>query len=232
MANDAAKRAAAQAAVALVDDGMTVGLGTGSTAKFFVEALAARVQEERLRLRCVPTSRTARAQAEQFGLTVVPLTNANRPDLTIDGADEVDPALNLIKGGGGALVQEKLVAVSSREMVVIADGSKEVPVLGAFPLPVAVVPFGWETTCSRLTDAFGVAAALRQSREGHGPFVTDDGLYVVDLHFGEIPDPAGLEARLRAIVGVAEVGLFVGVAARVVFGAPDGSVRDVFRSAT
>jgi ribose 5-phosphate isomerase A len=227
--SDIAKRAAALAAVDLIRDGMVVGLGTGSTAKFFVEALAARVQEERLHLRCVPTSRTARAQGEQFGLTVVPLTIENRPDITVDGADEVDPALNLIKGGGGALVQEKLVAVSSKEMVVIADASKEVAVLGRYPLPVAVVPFGWETTAARLTDAFAVPAALRQSPDGHGAFVTDDGLYVIDLQFGEIPDPAALEARLRAIVGVAEVGLFVGVAHRVLFGAADGTVREVHR---
>ncbi|MFB1049311.1 ribose 5-phosphate isomerase A, partial [Streptomyces chrestomyceticus] len=122
----AAKRAAGQAAAVRVEPGMVVGLGTGSTAKFFTEALAARVVAEGLKLRCVPTSRQSRALAEQFGLPIVPLTRETRPDLTVDGADEFDPALNLIKGGGGALVQEKLVAVSSREMLVIADESKAV----------------------------------------------------------------------------------------------------------
>ena len=229
--NEAAKRAAARAAAQLVRTGTLVGIGTGSTAKFFVEALAERVQKEGLQIRGVPTSRQAQALAQERGIVTVPLTAATRPDLTIDGADEVDVYLNLIKGAGGALVQEKLVAVSSREMVVIADESKNVQTLGAFPLPVAVVPFGWETTEERLQKRFGVPTALRQNRDGHGPFVTDDGLYVIDLQFGTIADPAAGERELRSVVGVAEVGLFVGVASRVLFGAADGSVREVQRSA-
>ena len=227
--NQPAKRAAGIAAAELVQTGMVVGIGTGSTAKFFTEALANRVQTEGLKVRGVPTSRQSRAFAEQFGLPLVPLTLTTRPDLTIDGADEFDPTLNLVKGGGGALVQEKLVAVSSREMVVIADESKAVAVLGAFPLPVAVVPFGWETTQERLRERFGVEAHLRENRDGHGPFVTDDGLYVIDLRFGTIADPSDLEHRLRAVTGVAEVGLFVSVASRVLVGRNDGTVREVFR---
>lgn len=225
--NQTAKRSAAVAAAQLVQDGMVVGIGTGSTAKFFAEALAERVQAEGLKIRGVPTSRQSRALAEQHGLAVFPLTAEMRPDLTVDGADEVDPGLNLIKGGGGALVQEKLVAVSSKEMVVIADETKAVSALGAFPLPVAVVPFGWETTQIRLVERFGVESTLRQNRDGHGPFVTDDGLYVIDLRFGTIRDPAGLQAALRSIVGVVDAGLFVAVASRVLFGADDGSVRVV-----
>jgi ribose 5-phosphate isomerase A len=228
--NQAAKKAAAVAAAGLVQTGMVVGIGTGSTAKFFSEALAHRVQSEGLVLRGVPTSRQSRAIAEEWGLSIVALTASTHPDLTVDGADEFDPALNLIKGGGGALVQEKLVAVSSREMIVIADESKAVPTLGKFPLPVAVVPFGWETTRERLVERFGVEATLRQNRDGHGPFVTDDGLYVVDLRFGSIPDPADLESRIRGVTGVAEVGLFVGVASRVLVGTEDGTVREVRRS--
>ncbi len=227
--NEAAKRAAGDAAAARVESGMVVGIGTGSTAKFFTEALAHRVATEGLKVRGVPTSRQSRALAEQLGIPLVPLTKAACPDLTVDGADEFDPALNLIKGGGGALVQEKLVAVSSREMIVIADESKAVATLGAFPLPVAVVPFGWETTRERLIERFGVEADLRQNRDGHGPFVTDDGLYVVDLRFGSIPDPAELESRIRGVTGVAEVGLFVGVASRVLVGAEDGTVHDIVR---
>lgn len=227
--NQIAKQAAAVAAVTRIKTGMVVGMGTGSTAKFFSEALANRVQAEGLKLRCVPTSRQSRALAEQFGLPIVPLTATTRPDVTVDGADEFDPALNLIKGGGGALLQEKLVAVSSREMIVIADETKAVATLGSFPLPVAVVPFGWETTQERICDRFGVESTLRQNRDGHGPFVTDDGLYVIDLSFGAIPNPADLEARLRAITGIAEVGLFVGVAQRVLVGANDGTVREVLR---
>lgn len=228
---EAAKKAVGVAAAKLVENAMVVGVGTGSTAKYFTEALAARVSAEGLVLRCVPTSRQSRALAEQFGLPIVPLTNATRPDLTIDGADEFDPALNLIKGGGGALVQEKLVAVSSREMIVIADESKAVKRLGAFPLPVAVVPFGWETTRTRIADRFGVSATLRESQQGdHGIFVTDDGLYVLDLRFGQISDPAQMERELRTVTGVAEVGLFVAVAVRVLLGKEDGTVREVTRS--
>ena len=226
---DAAKRAAAHAAAQLVRTDTLVGIGTGSTAKFFVEALAARIHTDGLRVRGVPTSRQAQALAQERGIVTVPLTAATRPDLTVDGADEVDAHLNLIKGGGGALVQEKLVAVSSREMVVIADESKSSALLGKFALPVAVVPFGWETTNERLIARFAVPTALRQNRDGHGPFVTDDGLYVIDLRFGTIPDPAALERELRSVVGVAEVGLFVGVASRVIFGAADGSMREVKR---
>lgn len=227
--NQAAKKAAAVAAAQLVETGMVVGIGTGSTAKFFTEALAHRVQTEGLVLRGVPTSRQSRALAEEWGLPIVTLTASTHPDITVDGADEFDPALNLIKGGGGALVQEKLVAVSSREMIVIADESKAVATLGAFPLPVAVVSFGWETTKERLIQRFGVEATLRQNRDGHGPFVTDDGLYVIDLRFGSITDPAELESRIRGVTGVADVGLFVGVASRVLVGAEDGTVREVNR---
>ena len=224
MANEAAKRAAAHAAARLVEPNMTVGLGTGSTAALFIEALAERVRRENLSVRGVPTSAAGAGLAGRVGLDLVPLGQNTRPDLTVDGADEVDPNLALIKGGGGALVREKLVAVSSRRFVVIADESKTVATLGAFPLPVAVLPFGWQTTQTRIEDGFGVRVALRE-RDG-APFVTDDGLYLLDLHFGPVIADAGdLEARLKAVVGVAEVGLFVGVANAALFGSPDGSVR-------
>jgi ribose 5-phosphate isomerase A len=227
--NEAAKEAAGRAAAALVEDGMLVGLGTGTTAKHFVAALGERMRAEGLRLRgCVPTSGRAEALGRAAGLPLVPLTRENTPDLTVDGADEIDPVLHLIKGGGGALVREKLVAVSSREMVVIADATKLVPTLGAFPLPVAVFPFGWENTLARLEDAVGAPAALRPAPDGSGaPYVSDDGLHVIDLRLGAIPDPAGLQARLRAVTGVAEVGLFVGIARRALIGSDDGTVREV-----
>jgi len=223
-----AKNAAATAAALLVMDGMTVGLGTGSTAGRFVDALGARVRNEGLQIVGVATSRGAEAQARAAGIPLAPLTNATRPDLTIDGADEADGALNLIKGGGGALVQEKLVAVASREMVVVADEAKRVAVLGAFPLPIAVVPFGWETTLSRITDAFPVPATLRRDPNG-GPILTDDGLFLVDAHFDAIGDPADLEARLKAIIGVAECGLFVHIARRLVVGYADGRAEIITR---
>lgn len=231
MANEEAKRAAARAAARLVQADMVVGLGTGTTAVFFVEALAERVRQEGLRgVRGVPTSRASEALASRHGLPVAPLTPATRPDLTVDGADEVaQESLALIKGGGGALVREKLVAVAARRFVVIADASKLVARLGAFPLPVAVVPFGWETTRARIGEALGVTPRLRE-KDG-APFVTDDGLYVFDLPLGRIDDPVATGARLRAVVGVAEIGLFVDVAHEVLLGQADGSVRRFARPA-
>lgn len=219
----AAKGAAANAAARLIQPGMTVGLGSGSTASLFVEALAERVREGGLTIRGVPTSRAAGDLARHLGVEVVPLSRTSRPDLTVDGADEIDPALNLIKGGGGALVQEKLVAVASRQFVVVADASKAVPTLGAFPLPVAILPYGWETTLERL-EAFGVPAARRE--KGGQPVVTDDGLYLVDMRFGTIADAGALEGELKRLVGVVEVGLFVGLATRALLGHADGRVEE------
>lgn len=230
MANETAKQAAAQAAARLVETGMNVGLGTGTTAVFFVEALAERVRQDGLTgVRGVPTSRASEELAARYGLPIVPLTAATRPDLTVDGADEVEQkSLALIKGGGGALVREKIVAVAARRFVVIADASKLVARLGAFALPVAVLPFGWETTRARIEDAVGVMAHLRE-KDG-APFVTDDGLYVLDLPLGRIDDPDATEADLKTVVGVAEVGLFVGVAHEVLLGQADGSVRHLART--
>ncbi len=218
------KRASGRAAAQLIEDGMTVGLGTGSTASFFIQSLAERVRSEGLRVRGVPTSNAAERLAQEHGIPVFPLTQDTRPDLTVDGADQADARLNLIKGGGAALVQEKLVAASSGAMIVIADESKLVGTLGAFPLPVAIIPFGWETTLQRIKKAFPhVDATIRLSGDGT-PLVTDDGLHIFDLPFGAtITDPAALQARLRAIVGVAEVGLFVGIASRVIIGRADGT---------
>ena len=225
MAHETGKKAAGVAGAALVQDGMTVGLGTGTTAAFFIEALGVRVRADGLRLRCVATSRAAGALARQYGIPTLPLSPETLPDLTVDGADEADHRLNLIKGGGGALVGEKIVAASSAEMVVITDSSKYVPVLGAFPVPVAIVEFGWETTRDRIVREFGVVPSLRGGEST--PFVNDDGMYILDLPFGAIPDPAGLLARLRAIVGVADAGLFVGIARRILIGHDDGHVEEI-----
>ncbi len=229
MSHDLAKKAAGEAGARLVESGMTVGLGTGTTAAFFIEALAARVATENLRLRCVATSRGAEALAAQHGVVTIPLSPDALPDMTIDGADEATPDLHLIKGGGGALVREKLVAASSREMVVIVDRRKYVPSLGAFPLPVTVFPFGWQTTRARVEREFGFESAVRGGEDT--PFLTDDGLYILDLPFGAggIVDPAAVQARLHATVGVAEVGLFVGIARRLLIGDDDGSVEEIAR---
>jgi ribose 5-phosphate isomerase A len=221
---DPAKAAAAKAAVALVRDGMTVGLGSGSTAALFHALLGERIRAEGLRVRGVPPSAKAEKGATEAGIELVTPTRDLTIDLAIDGADECDPARNLIKGGGGALVREKIVAANAREFVVIADAGKDVPVLGKFPLPVAIFPYGYDATLARLEDHFGIHVFLRGGNQN--PFVSDDGLYVADLAFGAIPDPAETERALRRLPGVAECGLFVGMAHRVYFGHPDGSVTE------
>lgn len=224
-----AKRAAAQAAVALVEDGMRLGLGTGSTAKWFVELLAERARAERMELVCVPTSlRTAR-QAQAAGLKVVTLDEAGWLDLTVDGADEFDTDLNLIKGGGGALLQEKIVATASDRMVVISDASKQVEHLGAFPLPVEIATFGWETTKAIVEetledmDVGGKIATLRMDKDE--PYITDNGNFIIDCHLRRIGDAEELALSLNMIPGVVETGLFVDVADAVIIGYEDGTTE-------
>jgi ribose 5-phosphate isomerase A len=205
------KRAAAAAAAELVTDGMVVGLGTGSTAAFLVSILGAKVRAG-LRILAVPTSEATRKQAEAEGITVVGFAEQQRLDLTIDGADEIARGtLDLIKGGGGALLREKIVASASDRMVVISDASKLADHLGCgFPLPVEIVPFGWESTISRLRGCFP-DVRLRRPVDGM-PFVTDGGHYIVDCDMEPTADPGRLERELNAIVGVVETGLFVGIA--------------------
>ena len=223
------KRAAAARALEFVEDGMTLGLGTGSTAKVFVDLLAGRMRAEGLRITGVATSSRTRAQAEALGIPLTTLDDAGRLDLTIDGADEFDARLNLIKGGGGALLQEKIVATASTRMVVITDPSKQVAALGAFPLPVELVRFGAAATMRLIAellerhDVAGRAMTLRQGEDG--PFLTDEGHHIVDLALGRIGDPALLNADLNAIPGVVETGLFTGIASAVVVGEPDGTAR-------
>jgi ribose 5-phosphate isomerase A len=217
-----AKEAAARRAVEYVRSGMTLGLGTGSTTTYAIQALGERIRREGLQVRGVPTSDRTRELAETLQIPLTDFSTGSELDLTIDGADEVDPALNLIKGGGGALVREKLVASASRELIIICDDSKLKPVLGTFPLPVAVIPFAWETTRQRLL-RLCPHITRRETGEAPGkPFVTDDGLYILDLHLGSIPDVPALAREIKQTVGVAEVGLFVGLASRVVVGYEDG----------
>lgn len=224
---DPAKRAAAEAAVAEVEDGMALGLGTGSTAALMVEALGARVRDG-LRVTGVPTSSATAAQAEALGIPLTTLGETPALDLTIDGADEIGPGLALIKGGGGALLREKLVAAASARMLVIADASKRVGRLGAFPLPVEIVRFGAEGTLARvraLVAGLGLPdrATLRM-RDG-APFVTDEGHFILDLALAEIPDPEALDAALCRVTGVVETGLFLGLASAAILGHADGSVE-------
>lgn len=232
---DRAKRAAAERAVALVEDGMRLGLGTGSTAKVFVDLLAERARAEGLRLTCVPTSARTRAQAEGLGLGVTTLEETGWLDLTIDGADEFDEELNLIKGGGGALLMEKIVAAASDRMVVITDPSKEVAELGKFPLPVEIVRFGASATLKLIErllarhDVGGHGMRLRE-RDG-GPYITDEGHLIADLYLGRIGEPAGLNAALNEIPGVVETGLFIGLCSAVIVGEPDGDAYMIERRA-
>jgi ribose 5-phosphate isomerase A len=221
------KRAAAARAIDFVRSGMRIGLGTGSTARHFVDLLAERVHSG-LDVVAVPTSEATKAQAERLKIPLTTLEKTPQLDLTIDGADEIAPDLSLIKGGGGALLREKIVASASLRMVVIADESKWVPTLGRFPLPVEVVPFGLEATLRKIQAAAGAAgctgpARLRFGKDGHA-FVTDGGHWIVDVALTRIVDPQSLAARLDGITGVVEHGLFVGLAcAAVIAGA--GGVR-------
>ena len=228
MTADDQKRAVGQAAAALVRDGMTVGLGTGSTAAHFVEALAARAKTEGLKLRCVSTSGTTEALAGRLGLTLLTLDAAGEIDLTVDGADEIGPGLSLIKGGGAALLREKLVWEASRRCVVIADAAKRVGALGRFPLPVEVVAFGHTTTARRLFDALaecdlGAAPSLRV-RDG-APVLTDGGGVIYDIACGAIPDPTMLADALKAVTGVVDHGLFLDLADEALLGTASGVER-------
>lgn len=218
-----AKEEAARAALKYVEDGMTLGLGSGSTAVHFIRLLGERMQTEGLGVHGVPTSERSRQQAIELNIPLLDLNEAGVLDLAVDGADEVDAGLNLIKGGGGALVREKLVAAASRKFIVVCDNSKLKEALGAFPLPVAVFPFGLATTRRRL-ERFGVEMSLRASPAGT-PFLTDDGLHILDMKFGRISDPPALEESLKRVIGVADVGLFVGLATRVILASADGSVQ-------
>jgi ribose 5-phosphate isomerase A len=222
---DDAKRLAAAAALDLVTPGMRLGLGTGSTARAFVDLLGARVARG-LDVLCVPTSEQTRAQAEGLSIPLSTIDASPELDLTIDGADEFDAKLRLVKGGGGALLREKIVATASRRMIVIADSSKSVATLGRFPLPVEVTPFGLEATRRAIlkqAEATGATGAIVLRKTARGEiFVSDNGNYIVDCHFGALPDPDQLAQRLCAIPGVVEHGLFIGIATAVISAGPNG----------
>ena len=206
---ETAKMVAARRAAEFVTDGMRVGLGTGSTAAFLVERLGERVREDGLKIRGVPTSTRTADLARQVGIEVITLDEAGWLDVTIDGADEFDSDLNLIKGGGGALLQEKIVATASAQMIVIADAGKQVETLGAFPLPVEVIPFGWQTTrslieeCLVTMDVLGRTTSLRMA--GDAPFRTDEGNHILDLDLKRIGNARQLAMVLNQIPGVVEI---------------------------
>ncbi len=229
---NALKKAVAAKALEYVADGMTLGLGSGTTAEVFLDLLGPRIRGG-LKLTCVPTSERTAAYARKLGITLAQLDDLAPLDLTIDGADEADRDLNLIKGGGGMLLREKIVAASSKAMVVIADESKLVPRLGKYPLPVEVIEFGHKATALRLAAAFAalgyadVPMTLRQ-KDG-APFRTDSGNVIYDCAFGIIQSAPKLSAAIRAVPGVVEDGLFVGIATTLLIAGP-GEVEVITRS--
>jgi ribose 5-phosphate isomerase A len=227
MSADIWKQQAAERALQFVEDGMTLGLGTGSTAARFVDLVGQRVKAG-LQIKCVPTSQATHAQAERLGIPLTTLDESPFLDLTVDGADEIDAQLRLIKGGGGALLREKIVATASQRMVVITDASKLVVTLGRFPLPVEVVRFGLAATRNMVEVLAADAGCegeikLRLAADGK-PFETDGGNLILDCAFGQIADPEALEDALKLVPGVVESGLFLGIADAAVIAGPDGVV--------
>lgn len=230
---DLAKRAAAARALEFVEPGMRLGLGTGSTAAWFVELLGERVRREKLNVIGVPTSVRTGQLAEKARIRQTTLDELGWLDLTVDGADEFDTNLDLIKGGGGALLQEKIVATASDRMIVLTDPSKRVATLGAFPLPVEIVPFAWETTRAIIEDRLeemdvdNRMTTLRMRKDE--PFFTDENHFIVDLHLKRIGDPRALALMLNQIPGVVENGLFIDIADAVIIGHEDGRAELIER---
>jgi ribose 5-phosphate isomerase A len=222
---DEEKQAAARTAVQLVEPGNIVGLGSGSTAAFAVRFLAERVREG-LKIVGIPTSLQTQHLAEQLGIPLTTLDEHPVIDIDIDGADEIDPQLNLIKGGGGAFLREKIVASVSKRFVVIGDSAKQVPLLGKFPLPMEVIPFA-QSLIKPQIEALGASVALRQYAYGN-PYVTDEGHHILDCTFGEIADPPALAQKFCNIPGVVEHGLFIGMAEMALIG-KDGEVIQLRR---
>jgi ribose 5-phosphate isomerase A len=217
---DRLKQAAARKAVEFVRDGMVVGLGTGSTAKHMVIALGEKVRAG-MQLRGVPTSHDTAALARSCGIPLIETDNRWEIDVAIDGADQVDPDFNLIKGGGGALLKEKIVAASARQFIVLVDYTKQVPVLGkSFPLPVEVVQFGWGSTARAIETLTRSRAVLRE--RGGAPFITEAGNLILDIHIARIDRPRELEAALNEIPGIVETGLFVDRTNILIVGTPEG----------
>ncbi|AIQ17894.1 ribose 5-phosphate isomerase [Paenibacillus sp. FSL H7-0357] len=217
------KQLAAEKAVEYVEDGMKVGLGTGSTAYWAIRKLGERVQQG-LKITAVATSRASEEQARELGIPLVAFGDVDHLDLTIDGADELDGRLQLIKGGGGALLREKIVAMGSTRMIVVADESKAVETLGKFPLPVEIVPFAWEWTVAELAK-LGCKPELRRS--GDELYKTDNGNYIADCRFEAIASARELAMSLQGIPGVVEHGLFIGIADLAIIGKNDGSIEIV-----
>jgi ribose 5-phosphate isomerase A len=223
MANDQEKEAAARASLRFVKDGQIVGMGTGSTAAYFIQLLGDEVKRG-LKIRGIPTSDRSREQAASLGIPLTTLDECQQIDVTVDGADEVDPQLRMIKGGGGALLREKIVASATRQVVIVADATKRVAVLGRFPLPVEVIKFA-QAVVARKIKALGAEVELRRGADGK-PFLTDENNHILDCQFGQIPDADGLARQLSDMPGIVEHGLFIGMA-NVVLVANGGEIVEL-----
>jgi ribose 5-phosphate isomerase A len=217
---DDEKAAAARKSLEYVEDGMVVGLGTGSTATFAIQFLGQKVREG-LKIRGIPTSRASADLARSLTIPLTSFDEVDHTDVTIDGADEVAPGLSLIKGGGGALLHEKIVAAASHRLVIVADEHKIVDHLGRFPLPVEVIPFAASPVKTKL-EAIGAHPVLRLAHDGK-PYVTDEGNFIFDCHYGEILNPAAVGYTIKTMTGVVEHGLFLGLASLVIVAGPNGA---------
>ncbi|MCL6523514.1 MAG: ribose-5-phosphate isomerase RpiA [Thermoflavifilum sp.] len=221
------KRLAGEFAVRYIENDMRVGVGTGSTAYWFIQALGEKVKQG-LRIQAVATSQHTEQIAASLGIPLLELNDVEALDITVDGADEIDPHLQLIKGGGGALLQEKMVAAISRRLIIVADASKYVGQLGAFPLPVEVIPAGWKHVQRRI---LAMSCERVELRGQSHPFVTDHGHYILDCYFGQIPDAQSLNLALHQIPGVVETGLFIDMANEAILAHTDGHIQVIRRAA-
>lgn len=213
------KAAAARKGIDYIRDGMVVGLGSGTTVKHFIELLGTRVREG-LRVRAIPTSKAAAGLAASLGIPLITFDQQDTIDVTVDGADEIGPGLTLIKGGGGALLHEKIVAYASKQVVIVADASKKVDLLGRFPLPVEVVQFA-AAPVKRKLERLHANPQLRLDPDG-SPYITDEGNFIFDCHYGRIPDPSSVAREIRSIPGVVEQGLFLGLASIAILAGESG----------
>ncbi|MGH2644253.1 MAG: ribose-5-phosphate isomerase RpiA [Chitinophagaceae bacterium] len=220
------KKAAGEKATEYIQSGMIVGLGTGSTAFWSIEKIGKMVAGG-LQIKAIATSNQSEKQAKNLHIPLISFSELDHIDVDIDGADEVDENLNLIKGGGGALLREKIIASSSRKMIVVVDESKMVKTLGKFPLPVEVIPFGWEMTFRKLR-SFGCTPVLRKKNDQ--VFVTDNGNYIIDCSFGSISAPDDLHSKINNIPGVVENGLFANMCNAVIVGYEDGNTKEILRN--
>jgi ribose 5-phosphate isomerase A len=218
------KQLVAKQAAQLVQNNMTVGIGTGSTIYWLILELGNQVKEG-LFFRAIPTSKKTAALAAQYNIPLAELNDVDRINITIDGADEINPHLQLIKGGGGALLQEKMVAAASRELIILADQSKLVQHLGKFPLPLEVIPFGWKQVQRHIRETYNIEAVLR--KQDDQPFITDHGHYILDCPFQRIEQPDELSFELNDVPGVVDNGLFINMADLALIGFPDGKTETI-----